>query len=220
MAHNCTMSSKCKVYKIVILGDGAVGKTTTINALNTYITTQGKTLLSNKPTQRTKFIDFQAIYKNHGSKAILQIWDCQGQRLDYNHPLDLIKPTILQSSSIIILMFAVNDSTTLENILFREGWLDMIEPLVLKNHIPVVLLGNKVDRPADVYEEYVKKKIQTIPYISDYLAISSLTGTGIPELAGIIQKHLDKQLQNTVSAHTQLSSPPITPMHFPGSNTT
>ena len=213
------MSLRYNVFKVVIIGDGAVGKTTTINTLNNYISTQGKMITSNKQVKRTKFINFETIYNICGVSTILQVWDCQGQRLNQNHPLDLIRSTILESSSVIILMFALDDSSSLENILLHDGWLDLIEPVATKNNTPVILLGNKADRPVDVFEEYIMKKMQSIPCIKKYLSISSITGLGIPELSDFIQKCLIEQSKANISEYINLKTPSFTSLSIQSGNT-
>ena len=179
------------VVKFVILGDGAVGKTTTIDAFRNFVTTDGELSKATAKTSRTRFVDFHTVrsYNDDHVPTTYSIWDLQGQRKAHTHPLDFIGDAIVGSSSFVILMFALDDPQSFENLLIDRGWYTLIKERIERERISLIFVGNKADRPAEMVEAAVKKIVSRLPTFRAYLAISALTGHGIKELVETIQKY-------------------------------
>jgi len=114
--------------KIVVVGDGAVGKTSflisfTMDAFpNEYVP--------------TTFDNFNAVYEFEGANIFLGLWDTAGQQ-----DFEKLRPISYKESDIYLMFFSVMNPTSLENIKLR--WVDEI-----KAHSPTVpyfLVGTQID---------------------------------------------------------------------------
>ena len=116
-------------YKVVLAGEGAVGKTTLINRFITggfsadYKATIGVQIFS------------KAVTLDNGKEVNLQIWDIAGQTLFRN-----LRTKFFQNASGALLVFDLTIPATLENL---HTWISDIKNIT--NRIPFVLIGNKVD---------------------------------------------------------------------------
>jgi small GTP-binding protein len=116
-------------YKIVILGDGGIGKTTllTVYCHGEYLNqkmTIGVDLFSKK------------LPNNGGdSKISLQIWDLGGQE-----QFQFLHGPFLKGASGILLGF---DVTRHLSFFHLNKWLDLIKKE--NSHVPIILLGLKAD---------------------------------------------------------------------------
>ena len=214
------------LYKLVIIGDGGVGKTTTIHNMYHYLekkftqssftTCQDESSLNTKTIDRTKFIDFHTItFILQEQKIVWQIWDLQGQRFPSNkaytslNPLDHITETVIKNSDLVLLVYDISSNSTF-NELFRErGFYDLILPYLAPDQ-QLLLLANKTDL-LDKAPDTVTK-VQTdrlphqlpdpIPYNNTFLEnISTLTESMLTAL------HLtaDTQIKNSVSDQEAVS---------------
>ena len=136
-----------QLFKIVVIGEGGIGKTTTIHSIYSYLknkfpftsykSDQNGSITDTKNVNRTKFIDFHTIsFAVDNQKVVYQIWDLKGQRFPSNNaytslnPLDHITETIVKNSDLILLAFDSSDNATF-NELFREGgFFEIIKPFV------------------------------------------------------------------------------------------
>jgi GTPase SAR1 family protein len=190
-----------QLFKIVILGDGGVGKTTTIRNIYQYLskkfpqssfTTCQDDLVA---IERTKFIDFHSInflFNNH--KIAWQIWDLQGQRFPSSkaytslNPLDHITETVIKSAHLILLVYDTTNNATFNEIFREQGFYDLIKPYMLDNQ-ELLLLGNKTDitQQTDSVKKIETEITQTIAgsilYNNTFLEnISTITETKLQVL--------------------------------------
>jgi small GTP-binding protein len=114
--------------KIVVVGDGAVGKTSflisfTMNAFpNEYVP--------------TVFDNFNCMYEFEGSNISLGLWDTAGQQ-----DFEKLRPISYKESDIYLLFFSVMNPTSLENIKLR--WVDEIR--THSPNTPYYLIGTQID---------------------------------------------------------------------------
>lgn len=113
-------------YKILLLGDPYVGKST---FLNQYIYNVSKHS-HYKPTIGADFISKKIKWKNKNIQ--LQIWDTSGQER-----FDLGKAFFQDTDSCIL----VYDITNSESFQHLEKWNNRIKD----KNIPIVVIGNKID---------------------------------------------------------------------------
>ena len=91
-----------KSLKVVVVGDGAVGKTCLVDAYgkngfpSEYVPTVAK--------------NFESKIEYKGKQIALDIWDTGGQE-----EFKAIRPVSYQGANVIIVCFAVNDRKSLEN---------------------------------------------------------------------------------------------------------
>ena len=131
-------------YKLVILGDQNVGKTTYFNKL------LGKD--DSIVPSSTIGVDFGSFTKQIDEKNVkICIWDTAGQEAFQS----IIRSYFKEIAGAII-MFSVSNSKSLENI---EKWIQMIEYENKCNHKhPILLIGNKNDNPI-MYDKKLLEKI-------------------------------------------------------------
>ncbi len=177
------------VVKIVLLGDGAVGKTTFVEAIQNYVTSFGKIDHASQTTQRTRFIDFHVVPHSSANPLTYSVWDVQGQRNIACHPMALISQNVLGGAGMIVFMFAMNDAQSFENLFVKDGWYELAKEIIETKQIPVLVLGNKADTNHEVLANAAEKIAKRLPTCKGYLTISALTGQGIKEAVDLIKDH-------------------------------
>ncbi|XP_075591189.1 GTP-binding nuclear protein Ran-like [Dermatophagoides farinae] len=132
-----TNNHQCPVFKIIVVGDGAVGKTTFVKRHLTgefekkYAATVGAEVYPMK------------FFTNYGP-IVFEVWDTAGQE-----KLAGLRDAYYVAAQGAILMFDVTNRTSYKNL--PSWYRDVVR---VCNKIPIVLLGNKVD----VFERVVKAK--------------------------------------------------------------
>ena len=126
------MTERTKIFKLVIIGDGAVGKSTLRRRYfgesfeSNYIMTLGA--------------DFAIKHELvNGHKYILQIWDLAGQP-QYKE----IRQAYYDNASGIIMVYDVNIPQTFTNL---PKWITefSINQSMDVRDVPIILVGNKID---------------------------------------------------------------------------
>lgn len=121
-------SSLSQRYKVVIVGDVSVGKTSYISRI-----TENKFNSSYEPSIGVDFSSKQVKYK--GSLFKLQIWDTAGQE-----KYKSLIPSYIRSSNIVYIMYDITNKSSFENI---NKWVLFIEKYVPEANI--LIIGNKID---------------------------------------------------------------------------
>jgi len=157
------------IFKITVVGDGEVGKTSLIRRYTTasfkedYIKTLGAQF-----STYNEEID--------GLKCKLSLWDIAGQ--DDHHYL---RPTFYKGSRGAIVVFSLEDSdhgkTSYEHV---DEWFHGIKHNC--GDIPIVLFGNKVDLvdESKLEEDKVLKQVDKLGFIG-YFKTSAKTGSRVIE---------------------------------------
>lgn len=119
-----------KTYKIIVVGDSGVGKTSLMSRFaddtfsHSYISTIG--------------VDFRMKTVHHdGKKVKLQIWDTAGQER-----FRTITSAYYRGANGIMLVYAVNDKESFEHV---EDWLIEIDRYADDTLPPTLLVANKCD---------------------------------------------------------------------------
>eukprot|EP01116_Phalansterium_solitarium_P011753 TRINITY_DN2751_c0_g1_i2.p2 TRINITY_DN2751_c0_g1~~TRINITY_DN2751_c0_g1_i2.p2 ORF type:complete len:267 (-),score=88.41 TRINITY_DN2751_c0_g1_i2:534-1334(-) len=161
--------------KFVVVGDGAVGKT---SLLMSYCT--GNFPLDYIPT----------VFENHtkqvtrdGSLVLLHLWDTAGQE-EY----DRLRPLSYPSSDIVIVAFSTVSPVSLKNV--KEKWAPEIQHYLPDT--PAFLVGTKVDLreqgARDPHSEYFSPVTKEMGEAAakelgaTYMEICAKTGQGLNEL--------------------------------------
>ena len=165
-------------FKIVVIGDSAVGKTSLINKFTKgnfqedYIQTIGAQLSSYDDEIK-------------GDKIQLFFWDIAGQ--DNFH---FLRPAFYQGSRAAIIVYSLEDSNhgkkSFEHI---DEWHDDLKSYC--RDLPVVLLGNKIDlvNEKKLKEKKVLKLVSKRGFIG-YYKTSAKTGQGVIDAFQVLIKHL------------------------------
>ncbi len=171
-------SSYDYLFKVVVLGEGAVGKTAIVTRFSHgFFRTDYKTTIGSQFA--VKNID---IAKDGGDDVVvkLQIWDVAGQSR-----FQILRPMYYRGSNGGLLVFDVSRRRTF---MLLEEWLDELQKAIQKE-IPLVLVANKTDLPDRVVEPSEGREFADshgMPYVES----SAKTGEGIID----IFEHLGKIL--------------------------
>jgi len=162
-------SSYDYLFKIVVLGEGAVGKTAIVTRFSHgFFRTDYKTTIGSQFA--VKNVDF---VRDTGNVTVkLQIWDVAGQSR-----FQILRPMYYRGSSGGLLVF---DVTRRRTFIVLEEWLDELYRAINKK-IPLVLVANKTDLPDRVVEPSEGKEFAAkhdMPYIES----SAKTGEGIVDI--------------------------------------
>ena len=129
-----------KALKIVVVGDGAVGKTCLLLAFS-----KGEIPSAYVPTV---FENFSHVMKYKNEDYILHLWDTAGQE-EY----DRLRPLSYSDSDVVLLCFSVNNKTSYDNI--SSKWQPEIKHYV--ESAKTILVGLKVDLREDGNKEHITK---------------------------------------------------------------
>ncbi|MFD8354926.1 GTP-binding protein [Streptomyces coelicoflavus] len=114
-------------YKVVLLGDGAVGKTAFVKRLLT-----GEFQSSYTPTASNEAVPL-TVDASDGTKLVLNVWD-----FGCKSPLD----EYIVGADAALLMFDMSSRITLKNL---SSWWKRVEGNTTGTDVPAVVIGNKSD---------------------------------------------------------------------------
>jgi len=165
-------------FKIIIVGDSGVGKTTLIKR---YLTGRFEFNL-----QRTIGVDIGVKYLEvEGMKVRLQIWDFAGQSR-----FNILFPNYIRGSSGVIFMYDITRRLSLENL---NKWATLVkENLIEKDfQIPKIIVGGK----SDLHEkrEIFNEETTIIAKLYNYYGMiesSSKTGQNVDKIFEVMVRKL------------------------------
>ena len=156
-------------FKVCILGDSSVGKTTLVNRYLTGLF---------KDPSKTLGADFLIKYLDVSNKRVfLQIWDFAGEER-----FRFILPSYIQGASGCIFMY---DITNCESLAHFQDWYKVFLDGTNQNkqEIPFTIVGGKLDLESErkIFTEQVSK-IADDYKMSDFLECSSKTGENVEDI--------------------------------------
>lgn len=151
------------LLKVVIVGDGAVGKTTLIRRF-----CEGKFHASRVATIGVDFYTQRVTLPDNTVK--LSIWDMAGQER-----FEVVRSGFYRGSRAAALVYDVTSSITLRNL---RTWRE--EVLHAVGDQPMLVVGNKVDLERRVPPELARVFATYVG--APYLETSALTGEGVAQL--------------------------------------
>jgi small GTP-binding protein len=162
------------VFKITVIGDGAVGKTSLIKKY-----TQGSFQKDYIKTLGAQFSKYDE--EIEGDNCKLFFWDIAGQR-----EFDFMRPTFYKGSKAAIIVFSHIDENSFNHI---KDWHEDIKKYT--GDLPIVLFGNKTDLvdKKDLDEEIINGMVQDRNFLG-YYKTSAKTGSGVYEAFQAIIKEL------------------------------
>ncbi|MBY8982012.1 MAG: GTP-binding protein [Candidatus Lokiarchaeota archaeon] len=162
------------VFKITVIGDGAVGKTSLIKKY-----TKGSFQKDYIKTLGAQFSKYDE--EIEGDSCKLFFWDIAGQD-EWN----FMRPTFYKGSKAAIIVFSHTDKDSFKNI---PRWYEDIEKYC--GDIPIVLFGNKVDivNEKDLDDKKINKLVKDHKFLK-YYKTSAKTGSGVYEGFQAIIKEL------------------------------
>ncbi|TXT54949.1 MAG: hypothetical protein BAJATHORv1_50202 [Candidatus Thorarchaeota archaeon] len=166
------------LFKVVVLGEGAVGKTAIVTRFSHgFFRTDYKTTIGSQFAVKNLEIPSG---KNDSLTVKLQIWDVAGQSR-----FQILRPMYYRGSSGGILVYDVSRRRTF---IVLEEWLEELEKALGKK-IPLVLVANKTDLPDRVVDPAEGKEFaerHDMPYVES----SAKTGQGIVDIFEQLAKTL------------------------------
>jgi Ras-related protein Rab-23 len=167
-------ASKGFVFKITVIGDGAVGKTSLIKKY-----TKGSFEKDYIKTIGAQFSKYDE--EIEGDNCKLFFWDIAGQR-----EFDFMRPTFYKGSKAAIIVFSHTDEDSFNRI---PEWHDDIKSHV--GDLPIVLFGNKTDlvKEEETDNENIQKILKDRGFLG-YYKTSAKTGSGVYEAFQAIIKNL------------------------------
>ncbi len=153
---------KKESFKIVIAGDGAVGKTSTAKRL-------AGNLKINEELHMTPGIDFQSVTIESYQPIECQLWDLGGQE-----QFRKIQDNFFHGATIIIFMFTVDRYSSFMNL---KSWLNLIPK---NKEVTFFLLANKIDALNPVVDRQHAMEFANAHNMT-YYEVSALTGKGFNE---------------------------------------
>ena len=159
---------------IIVIGDGAVGKTSLIKKY-----TKGSFAKDYIKTIGAQFSKYDEDIEGNNIK--LFFWDIAGQR-----EFDFMRPTFYKGSKAAIIVFSHTDEESFNKI---PEWHEDIKSHV--GDLPIVLFGNKIDLVEDgnAEDEKIQKIVKEKGFLG-YFKTSAKTGTGVYEAFQAIIKNL------------------------------
>ena len=166
------------VFKITVIGDGAVGKTSLIKKY-----TQGSFQKDYIKTLGAQFSKYDE--KIEGNNVKLFFWDIAGQA-----EFMFMRPTFYKGSKAAIIVFshAPEEENSFDHV---TEWHDDIKKFC--GDLPIILFGNKTDLAGKGKEKIDEKKVLDLVKERNFLGYyrtSAKTGSGVFEAFQAIIKEL------------------------------
>ncbi len=159
--------SKENVYKLILGGDGAVGKTSIVKRF-----TEGTFQKDYKATIGTSISKKECKFEGLDSTVRFMIWDLAGQP-----QFKRIRPSYLANSGAGILVFDVTDRNSFDNI---KNWYQEITESAPPD-IFLILVGNKIDLKDERVVSSAEGKALAEEIGLSYIESSAKTGENINE---------------------------------------
>jgi small GTP-binding protein len=150
------------IIKVVMAGDGAVGKTSLIRRYCTGMFQESRIM--------TIGVDFQIkIVEVDGTPIKLSIWDIAGQ-----DRFGAFRDSFYRGARSVALVFDVTDPVSLENLPKWQREIARVSPTAT-----FMVVGNKIDLERKVKREQAEKWAQHMNF--PYVEASALSGAGVDE---------------------------------------
>ena len=183
------------VYKMVIVGNAGVGKTSTVHRWSTnsfreqYQVTVGV-------QHFTKDVEFET--KDSIVNAKLILWDMGGQ-----DTFKMIRPIFYKSAKAVVLVFDMNNRASFDTL---TDWVNEADSSIGKR-VPYVLCGNKCDLPHEVCEEEARDFASEID--APFIMTSAKDGTNIADIFKTTaeQVYRDAESEIVQPTYVQASAP-------------
>jgi len=178
------------LFKVIVAGEGGVGKTTLVNR---YATNMFKK--DTKITIGVSFYSF-AVNVNGGEIPVkLQVWDFGGEKR-----FRFILPSYCKGAHGVIFAFDLTRTTSLWNL---EEWFDLVKtnthakPLYLLIGTKVDLIEQKGPKMMSLVDEQTSKFLKKHELSPDlFIKTSSLTGENISDVFTKIANLIYKRMNN------------------------
>ena len=174
------------IFKICLLGNGGVGKTSVIhrNLTGSFIDDMKMTIGLAIHVKRMKI---------NGEEIFLQIWDFAGE-----DRFRFIAPSYFAGSNDGVFIY---DITRLRSFINLEEWLNVLElnEKKLEEKLPFLLVGNKIDlEEKRVVKNYDAKEMATKYNFHDFFECSAKTGENVDKIFETIAHAISNNFNHAI----------------------
>jgi small GTP-binding protein len=150
------------IVKVVVAGDGQVGKTSLIRRYCSGMFQESRVM--------TIGVDFQTTIVETGGRSVkLSIWDIAGQER-----FGSFRGTFYRGAQAVALVYDVTDPISYDNIPLWQAEISRVVP-----QAGFVTIGNKIDLPRQVRRDRAERWSRSKGF--PYLETSALTSEGVEE---------------------------------------
>ncbi len=155
------------IIKVVMAGDGGVGKTSLIRRYCTGMFQESRIM--------TIGVDFHIkIVEVDGKPVKLSIWDIAGQER-----FGAFRDSFYRGARAVALVYDVADPLSLENLLKWQREIARVSP-----DCSFMVVGNKIDLPRQVQRPQAESWAQKLKF--PYVETSALSGTGVEDFFNVL----------------------------------
>ena len=180
-------------YKVIIVGDFAVGKTCILVRLS-----EGKFSEDANPTIGASFLKYQ-LTTERGS-CELNLWDTSG-----DERFRSVMPVYFRGANVAIIVYDVTRHDTFENL---EYWIDLTKKSGPEN-VQILVVGAKNDLEKNVTDDEAQALCQK--HGVEWITCSALTGNNITATFDIVGKlaHKSEGVDPTEHGKVVIDDPPV-----------
>ena len=181
-----SLKNNHSVRKILLVGSGAVGKTSLVKVLKD---TQALSAMGGcmQEYHRTPFVELESITVSSLTRrdipGVFQVVDVAGQLDSYLHPLRDIPQVAFGGVDVIILLFSTDN---LQSLLDLARWIDIIKLYYGRSKyvLPsMILVKNKIDLKETIDETLIDTLMKNDSDVVQYFEVSCMTGAGFDEIS-------------------------------------
>lgn len=144
--HDVTSSRPRRHYKVLLLGDSGVGKSSLVARLIENVD-DANVVAPLEPRRATIGVDFaRRAFTVAGADVVLVLWDTSGQER-----FNAVAPTMYRGVDALVLVYDISNERSFEALTRR--WLPAFTAHASARPVVTMLLGNKSDAPAAVDAE-------------------------------------------------------------------
>ncbi len=170
-----SVKKKKNLSKVVVVGSGAVGKTSFLKVLKA-----GKLLDDLElDFHRTLFMEFESL--DLGGNTLVMM-DVAGQMELPIHALKDFERLALGGTDLIILMFSAD---SMQSFLDLEGWFSLVKRYYesIESILPnFIVVQNKIDLEPNVTKDMIESVKSSVPEFAEWFDLSLKTGEGLREI--------------------------------------
>ena len=165
------MSIKKQTVKVLVAGDGGVGKTTIVY----------KILGKDQTTKLTPGLSIESLTLalNDNLEAEVVFWDLGGQP-----QFRFFQEDYIYCANLILFIYDLNRYHSLSNL--EKDWIPMLEKNRDFKEASLFLIGNKLDLGQSISDKGIEEFLEKYPMKS--IKVSATEGTNIEELYNMIQE--------------------------------